>query len=110
MQLGVLWTNLSQRRLAAQLKLRGFHVSVTVVRQLLRRHHLGRRKARKTRPLKRHRDRDRQFKNSARWRTAYENSANPILSIDTKKKEFIGDLYRAGRAYTNQTVAALDPR
>jgi Rhodopirellula transposase DDE domain len=108
MQMGVLWTNLSQRRIAAQLKPRGFRVSVTVVRQLLRRHRLGRRKARKTRPLKRHRDRDRQFMNIARWRAAYESSANPILSIDTKKKEFIGDLYRDGRAYTNQTVAALD--
>jgi DDE family transposase len=108
MQLGVLWTNLSQRQLAAQLKQRDFHVSVTVVRQLLRRHHLGRRQARKTRALKRHRHRDRQFQIIARWRAAYENSGNPILSIDTKKKEFIGDLYRDGHAYTNHTVAALD--
>lgn len=108
MLLGVLWTNLSQRGIAAQLKVRGFRVSVAVVRQLLRRHRLGRRKARKTRVLKRHRDRDPQFKNIARLRAVYENSANPILSIDTKKKEFIGDLYRDGRAYTNQAATVLD--
>lgn len=108
MRLGVLWTNLSQRRIAAQLKLRGFHLSVKVVRQLLLRHRLGRRKAQKKRPLKRHPHRDRQFQNIARLLAAYENSDNPILSIDTKKKEFIGDLYRDGRAYTNQTIETLD--
>lgn len=108
MQPGVLWTNLSQRQIAEKLLAQGFRVSTTVVKQLLRRHHLGRRQARKKRPLKQHRQRDRQFQNIARLRAAYENGDNPILSIDTKKKEFIGELFRAGHGYTNQTVATLD--
>ena len=108
MRPGLLWTNLSRRRIAAELTERGLPVSTTVVKGLLRRHGLGRRKARKSRPLKHHRDRDRQFGNIARLRAAYDKSDNPVLSVDTKKKEFLGDLFRDGRAYTNHTVVALD--
>jgi Rhodopirellula transposase DDE domain len=105
---GVLWTNLSQRDIAAQLQARGFRVSVAIVPQLLRQHGLGRRKAQKKRSPKSHRDRDRQFRKIARLRADYENSPNPILSIDTKKKEFLGDLFRPGWTYTQQTRATLD--
>lgn len=93
MRAGVLWTNLSQRGIAGELCRRGFAVSTTVVKGLLRRHRLGRRKAKKNRSLKQHRRRDRQFRNIARLRAAFEQSDNPILSVDTKKKEFIGELF-----------------
>jgi DDE family transposase len=91
---GVLWTNLSRPKIAAELLLRGFRVSVTVVSQLLQRHRLGRRKARKTLPLGRHVQRDRQFQ--------------IIVSMDTKHKEFLGLLFRQGRLYTQQAKKALD--
>jgi Rhodopirellula transposase DDE domain len=108
MRPGVLWTNRSLRQLAAALRARGFRVSVTVVRQLLRRHRLGRRKARKKRSLGRHPQRDRQFQIIARLRSEYANSPNPIVSMDTKKKEFIGEFFREGHGYTNTTVATFD--
>jgi hypothetical protein len=108
MRLGVLWTNLSLRELARQLRQRGFPVSVAVVKQLLKRHRLGRRKAQKKRALGRHAQGDQQFQKIARLRAEYENSPNPIVSMDTKKKEFLGELFRPGEAYTNTTLQTPD--
>lgn len=108
MREGVLWTNLSLRRLATKLATRGFRVSVKVVTQLLEKHHLGRRQALKKRSLKHHPQQDRQFEIIAQYRSLYENAGNPILSIDTKKKELIGNFFRAGHTYTQTIVETLD--
>ncbi len=108
MQPGVRWTNLSLRDLAAELKRNGFHLSAPSVAQLLRRHRLGRRKPQKTRPQGRHRDQDRQFLRIADLRKQYTASLNPILSIDTKKKELIGNLIRHGWVYTTRTLEGAD--
>jgi hypothetical protein len=108
MRQGVLWTNLSLRRLAKELAARGFRVSVEVVSQLLDKHQLGRRKALKKRSQKHHPQRDRQFQIIAHYRSLYERSANPILSIDTKKKELLGNLFRTGHLYTQRIVETLD--
>jgi hypothetical protein len=108
MREGVLWTNFSLRRLARELAKRGFRVNVEVVAQLLDKHHLGRRKALKKRSHKRHPQKDRQFQIIAQYRESYEKSGNPILSIDTKKKELIGNFFRAGHTYTQKIVETLD--
>ena len=108
MRVGALWTNLSLRRMAAELIQRGFRVSVPVVVQLLRKHRFGRRKALKKRSFKHHPHSDRQFQNISRLRALFEQAGNPIFSVDTKKKELIGDLFRAGHTYTQKTVETLD--
>lgn len=108
MRAGVLWTNLSLRRLAKKLAERGLRVSVKVVVQLLHKHRLGRRQALKKRSLKRHPQRDRQFQIIAHYRSLYEQAGNPILSVDTKKKELLGNFFRAGHAYTQKVVQTLD--
>lgn len=107
-QPGVLWTNLSQPKIAEELLQRGFRVSVTVVAQLLKRHHLGRRKACKTLPLKRHPDRNRQFQIIAKYREEFMSSVDPIISMDTKAKEFLGLLFRQGRLYTQRAKKVFD--
>jgi hypothetical protein len=108
MREGVLWTNLSLRRLARELAIRGFRVSVKVVSQLLEKHGLGRRKALKKRAFKKHPQQDRQFQIIAEYRRIYEESGNPILSIDTKKKELIGQFFRSGQTYTQKVIETLD--
>ena len=104
----VLWTNLSRPNIAEALLRLGFRVSVTVVSQLLRRHRLGYRKARKTLPLGRHADRDKQFHIIAKHRAEFAASPDPIVSMDTKAKEFLGLLFRKGRLYTQEAKRALD--
>ncbi|OWK34383.1 transposase [Fimbriiglobus ruber] len=107
-QPGCLWTNLSRAQIAHGLQALGFRVSVVVVAQLLTRHRLGRRKALKTLPLGKHRCQDRQFQIIARYRDEFLTSPDPIVSIDTKHKEFLGLLFRVGRLYTRLARKALD--
>jgi hypothetical protein len=105
---GVLWTNLSRPQIAHELLRRGFRVSVSVVSQLLQRHRLGHRKALKTLSSGEHAQRDRQFQIINGYRAEYEKSPDPILSMDTKHKEFLGLLFREGRLYTQKARQALD--
>jgi hypothetical protein len=108
MREGVRWTNYSLRRIARELKAKGFPVCTQIVRRLLKRHRLGRRRAKKNQTIKQHKDRDRQFRRIAQWRATYEGSSNPIISMDTKKKELIGKFFRAGEAYTDAAESTWD--
>jgi hypothetical protein len=105
---GVLWTNLSRRQIAQELRPFGYRVGVSIIAQLLKRHHLGRRKARKTLPLGENASRNRQFEIIADYRAEFMKSPDPIVSVDTKHKEFLGLLFRIGRLYTQQAKKALD--
>ena len=105
---GVLWTNLSRPKIAEELLHRGFRVSVTVVAQLLKRHRLGRRQIGKTLPMGQHAARDRQFQIIAQYRAAFVQSDDPIVSMDTKHKEFLGLFFREGRLYTQKAKKAWD--
>ena len=104
----VTWTNLTLDQIAERLAEAGTPVSVTVVKQLLRKHRYLKRKARKSLSMGQHADRNRQFENIARLKREYLESDNPILSIDTKKKELAGNFYREGRLYTQETIETFD--
>lgn len=52
--------------------------------------------------------RNEQFENIARLRAEFEAAGNPIISLDTKKKEFLGNFYREGRLYTLEELTTWD--
>lgn len=104
----VIWTNLTPAEIAQRLAEKGTPVSVPVVRPLLQRHGYVKRKAQKRLRRSQHKPRDQQFETIARRRRQYEASANPMVSLDTKKKEFLGNLYRDGRLFTRQELPTLD--
>lgn len=104
----VLWTNLAHEEIATRLRARGMDVSVRIVKQLLRKHHFTRRKARKSLRTGETADRDAQFRRIAHLRAQYEAVGNPIISIDTKKKESLGLLYREGHVYTQEVIKVYD--
>lgn len=58
--------------------------------------------------MKEDKDRNAQFENIADLKAQYQVSGNPIISMDTKKKEYLGDFYREGYAYTRETLLAFD--
>ena len=80
------WTHLTRQEIATLLADAGVAVSVTVVDQLLEKHHFRKRKAVKTVATGAHDQRDAQFENSARLKADYHAAGNPILSMDVKKK------------------------
>ena len=59
---------------------------MTVVDQLLAKHHYRRRKASKRRSSGHHAQRNEQFEKIAKLRDEYEASENPMMSMDTKKR------------------------
>lgn len=105
----VLWTNLHPAQIAKLMYAEyGLKVSKTVIRKLLKKHNYRRRKAQKKRAAKDVPNRNEQFENIARLITDFEPSDNPILSMDTKKKEYLGNLYRDGHLYTLEELQTLD--
>jgi hypothetical protein len=109
MRLEVKWTNLSRRQIATRISARGTPVSRHVVSQLLHKHRFRRRKALKKKTMgPRHPDRNAQFENIARLKKTYLKAGLPVISIDTKKKELVGDFYRDGTIDTQATIETND--
>jgi hypothetical protein len=104
----VVWTDLTVSGIAEHLHERGLPVSVHIVEQVLEELDYHRRKAQKSTAMGWHRDRDAQFENIARLRQAYAASPDPILSIDTKKRELLGNFFRPGQLLTTQTLRTWD--
>ena len=105
----VRWTNLRPWEIAQRLAERyEIEVSRTVIRKLLKKHHYRRRQALKKQTLKNVPQRNEQFENIARLIAEYEGTGNPIMSMDTKKKEYLGNFYRQGQLYTLEQLLTYD--
>jgi DDE family transposase len=104
----IIWTDLTTTDIAARLTEGGIPVSVHIVEQLLAEHDYHRRKIQKELPLDEHQDRDAQFQTIARLKAEYLAGDDPILSLDTKKRELLGTFYRAGTLFTTRPQRAFD--
>jgi hypothetical protein len=104
----VRWTDLSYEQIAEHLAEAGTPVSVPVVKKLLDEHDYVTRKAQKSKAMGGHADRNQQFENIARLKGVYMASDDPIVSMDTKKKELIGNFYRAGHLLTQGILKTFD--
>ena len=93
------WTCKSLRRLAAALQAQGHRVSHTLVGELLKGLGFSLQGNRKTTEGDSHPDRDGQFAyiNAKVSEALAENQ--PVISVDTKKKELVGDFKNGGREY-----------
>ena len=96
------WTCKSLRRLSAELKKLGHQISHTVVGELLKKQKFSLQANRKTLEGADNPDRDAQFHfiNDAVQAALAENQ--PVISVDTKKKELVGDFKNAGREWRPQ--------
>ncbi len=104
----VIWTDLTATDVAKRLAETGTPVSVHVVEQLFEVTGFGRRQAQKTCSMGEHPDRNAQFLRIAEFKKEYFDSLNPLLSIDTKKKELLGNFYRDGKLFTKATIGTFD--
>jgi Rhodopirellula transposase DDE domain len=103
-----LWPNLSVSAIADRMAELGTPVDRTIVEQLLDQAQLGRRQALKTMAMDQTRDRNQQFETISFYKQLYIDSPNPILSIDTKKRELLGNFQRDGHVFTTQTIRVFD--
>jgi hypothetical protein len=93
------WTCKSTRRLAADLQDQGHAVSHQTVAELLRQLGYSLQANRKTREVSAHPDRPAQFTFINRQVRAFQKRRQPVISIDTKKKEIIGDFKNNGQEW-----------
>jgi hypothetical protein len=108
MRAQVIGTDLTPREIGEALMEKDLYVSERVIRQLLDAEGYRRRQIQKYLDMGSHEDRDAQFENIARIKREYLDSPEPILSIDTKKRELLGTFYRDGRVDTRRGLLAFD--
>ena len=104
----VVWTWLTPGQLADELSALGTPVCRDTAQDLLQALGFRRRQAQKNVPLGSYDHRDEQFRNIAELKQQYLACGEPVISMDTKKKEHLGNFHRAGRLWTKGLIATLD--
>lgn len=94
------WTSKSTRHLAKELQVQGFEVSHVTVADILKEDNYSLQANAKTEEGKdSHPDRDEQFKHINEESKKFLKEGLPVISVDTKKKELVGNFKNAGREW-----------
>src|ERR1700745_3333014 len=93
------WTTKSTRNLAAELTRQGHRVGADTVGDLLRAEGFSLQGNAKTIEGRRHPDRDAQFRYISDQVKAHQGAGDPVVSVDTKKRELVGEFKNAGRQW-----------
>ncbi len=98
-QLPLPWTCKSLRNLTDELRAQGHKVSHVLVAELLHEQKYSLQANRKTKEGSSHPDRNAQFENINAKATEFLKNGQPAISVDTKKKEQVGDYKNGGREW-----------
>jgi Rhodopirellula transposase DDE domain len=93
------WTNQSTQSIAEELTRRGYPVSDKTVARCLREMGYTLQLNRKQKEGRQHPNRDAQFRYINRQEARFRASGDPVISVDTKKKELVGALQNKGRTW-----------
>jgi DDE family transposase len=94
------WTSKSTEKLAKALRAEGFSVSARTVAGLLQAHQYSLQSNRKRFEGSNHPDRDAQFEHINRQVLAFQRQGQPVVSVDTKKKELVGRYRNGGQEWS----------
>ena len=95
----LLWTSKSLRKISLELKAKGYSVSYRVVGEILKSEGFSLQANKKTDEGKGHPDRNKQFQHIHQKVIDFQNEGNPVISVDAKKKELIGNFKNNGREW-----------
>lgn len=104
----VIWTDLTPQEIQQRLGEKDIDIGLDTLRALLESEGYRKRQMQKYLDMGLHEDRDAQFLNITRIKGEYLDAGDPLLSIDTKKRELLGTFYRKGKVYTRQALLAYD--
>jgi hypothetical protein len=93
------WTCKSTRQLATELVRQGHRVSHTTVAEVLHALNYSLQATRKTQEGSQHPDRDAQFTYLNQQTRAFQQRGQPVISVDCKQKELVGDFANGGREW-----------
>ncbi len=102
------WTHRSLRKLCKALRRHGTSLAPPTMGRLLRQLHFSLRTCRKRKAGLHDPDRDRQFRYLIRLRKLFLAKKWPVISVDTKKKELIGEFKNPGRCWRQRDREVLD--
>ena len=105
---GLRWTRKTTEKIADELSSLGIRVSRKTVAKLLKQMNFSLQTNQKKISNGSPPERDAQFANIAELRERFGRRGNPILSVDTKKKELVGRFKNPGRAWARQSDAVND--
>lgn len=105
---GLRWTRKTTEKIAGELSALDIRVSRKTVAKLLKQMDFSLRTNKKKISNGSPPDRDAQFTNIAKLRERYGRRGNPILSVDTKKKELVGRFKNPGRVWAQHSDAVND--
>ena len=104
----IVFTDLTPTQLEQKLETMGTPANDDTIRRWMEDQNLRLRKISKVKAGGKSPDRDAQFENITRLIEQYQQAGNPYFSVDTKAKEFQGQLFREGRVRCSQPFKALD--
>jgi len=105
---GTKWTRQTLRQLSRELLRKGLRVGRNTLRRLLKARHYALHANRKRLTNEQHPDRDHQMRYIARLRRAFQKAGKPVISVDAKKRELVGNFKNAGRTWRQQPLAVLE--
>lgn len=108
MRQDMVWTDLTPQEISTSLREHAVCAGPRLVRRILDGLGFARRQMLKVLPGGDSPHRDAQFRHLAHLIQEFLAAGNPVLSIDTKKKEYLGTLYRDGKVYCQQALKAFD--
>jgi hypothetical protein len=98
----LLWTSKSTRKLARELQDLGYEISHVTVANLLEQLDYSLQANRKTREGNQHPDRNAQFEYLNKKIHSFKRRKQPVISVDTKKRELVGDFKNGGREWSEK--------
>lgn len=105
---GLLWTRKTTEKVAEELGSLGIGVSPSTVARLLKQMGFSLRVNHKKRAARSGPDRDQQFVYIAELREKFASAGHPIVSVDTKKKEMVGNFKNPGTTWEQKPVVVND--
>lgn len=101
------WVRRTLRQLSKGLEKLGHQLGKNTIGRLLKKQDYVLRQNRKEKSTKSHPDRDLQFRYINRVKKLFWHSGYPVISVDTKKKELIGNFYQSGRTWKQEAERVL---
>ena len=105
---GTKWTRKTLRQLSRELRRKGLRVGRNTVRRLLKAKQYALRGNRKRLTKGRDPRRDRQMRYIARRRRAFQKAGKPVIIVDAKKRELVGNFKNAGRTWRQRPIEVLE--
>lgn len=102
------WTRKTLRWMKKELHAKGINASLSTIRNTLKKSKISLRKNRKYKSTQNHPERDTQFLYLNKLKHKFLSAGNPVISVDTKKKELIGNFKNDGRTWRKEALEVLD--